>query len=175
MKDRARVFAAETFFLPDMRVESGRRAELDLRQPFLAQVPPDPVEPFTRGPLKGPDLAIVFVKNFDPNTIPWGLFEIIVDGRTVGGRPAAALVIRRGVNPLTGLEPVGGSGYEEVRFRSLYLRSELLQGSHIIQDPDASAVRPHDEVIEMLLKRNPGDTYAGEIGLEGLPAGPIIS
>ena len=74
--------------------------------------------------------------------------EVIADDRTVGGiRPAIQRIAKTRRLRRLGGEARRRAHAEQVRFRGRRRRRQLLDRRRIVQDPDATRVRRHDQVV----------------------------
>ena len=87
--------------------------------------------------------------------------------------PGVGIVERRGFARDVA-QAIRGARRKQVRVGAEHLRRELLQRREVVHDPEASPVGRDDEIVEVLLHRDPVHRRARHVGLQRLPAVAIV-
>src|SRR5258706_10520340 len=71
-------------------------------------------------------------------------------------------------------EAVGLTRCEKMRVRGEHFLSQLLQGSDVVEDPEASPIRGERQIMEALLNGDPVDRRMWQLRLQRLPILSIV-
>ena len=97
-----------------------------------------------------------------------------MEGRSVLGIPARTRISRLADRCFFGAEAVRHAGLEQVGVGSQDVVAQLLQRRDVIQDPKAAAVRTDNEIVEVLLNREPVHRCVRQVVLQRQPVAPVV-
>ena len=168
--DRSPAFRAQL----DPRRDERAGSQSGLVGQVVPEIPPDPVDSVIPRTIEGPYCLALLIHDADGDRLRPISPQVIVDGSSVRRVIPDARIPSLGYGRLDRLESISRPQIEEMHVRRENFRRELLKRRDVVKDPEAAAVRPQHQVVEMLLDNHPVYGRVGQVRVQEEPGGAVV-